>query len=506
MSDALERVAGEAAPVTLETIARQQRYVILSLMVVSLMLGVLIGAVITRGALADPDNRIVISSQGAVTDALSAAFANAADVVEPAVVHIDVREGDERLGREAKGSGVLVTSSGYILTNNHVIEGATKIRVRLYDHREFDAKVIGSDLDTDLAVLKISAGTDLPYARFGDSSKLRVGDWVLAVGSPFGLEQTVTAGIISAKDRETDGGASAFQAFLQTDAAINPGNSGGPLVNLTGEVVGINTQIATRTGAFSGIGFALPSSTATEIYNQLVATGRVNRGFLGVKVGDVTQALADKNRLDSTDGVLLEGIEPAGPAEAAGLRKGDVVLEINGERVKDRRDLIRRVGSYPAGTVVRVTYVRDGAAATATVKLTDRGEGLEASTRRLQPEDGGGFDDDEPLPPGHPDVQPQGSSGLGISSRTLTPDLARERALEGLRGAYVTYVEPGSPAAAKGLKTEDVIFSANQRRIAGPPELDELLAGLDSGDQVTLGIARRSGAKIERLFITVTVP
>src|SRR6185369_2327328 len=163
MSDALERVAGEAAPVTLETIARQQRYVILSLMVASLMLGVLIGAVITRGALADPDNRIVISSQGTVTDALSAAFANAADVVEPAVVHIDVREGDERLGREAKGSGVLVTSSGYILTNNHVIEGATKIGVRLCDHREFEAKVIGSDLDTDLAVLKISAGTDLPY-------------------------------------------------------------------------------------------------------------------------------------------------------------------------------------------------------------------------------------------------------------------------------------------------------------------------------------------------------
>ncbi len=225
MSDALERMAGEATPVTLESIARQQRYVILALMVVSLLLGVLLGAVLTRGAFADPDNRISISGQAMTADSLSSAFANAAAVVEPAVVHIDVREG---AGREAKGSGVLVTSTGYVLTNYHVVEGATKIGVRLSDHREFDGKVVGSDEDTDLAVVKIEAGTELPFARFGDSDHLRVGDWVLAVGSPFGLEQTVTAGIVGAKDRETDGGATAFQQFLQTDAAINPGNSRRP--------------------------------------------------------------------------------------------------------------------------------------------------------------------------------------------------------------------------------------------------------------------------------------
>jgi serine protease Do len=503
MSDALERAAREPAPVTLETIARQQRYVILSLMVVSLMLGVLIGAMLTRGALADPDNRIAISTQGAVTDSLSAAFANAAAIVEPAVVHIDVREGDEKLGREAKGSGVLVTSSGYVLTNFHVIDGATKIAVRLYDHREFDAKVVGRDQDTDLAVLKITSDKELPFARFGDSDKLRVGDWVLAVGSPFGLEQTVTAGIISAKDRETEGGATAFQQFLQTDAAINPGNSGGPLVNLSGEVVGINTQIATRTGAFSGIGFALPSSTAIDIYNDLASQGRVNRGFLGVQVDDVTPDLAQKNGLERGDGVLVKKIETDSPAQVAGLKAGDIVTEINGERVKDRRDLIRRIGSFPAGTVVRLTYVRDGTPATATAKLSDRGEGLEASTRRTPDDD---FEDG-PLPPGHPDVEPpKSSSAIGITSRGLTPDFARDRALEGMTGAYVTYIDPGSVAAAAGLHEGDVIVSANRQRIAGPPDLDEIMAGLSPGDPLTLSVAHRVGSKIERRFVTITMP
>jgi serine protease Do len=505
MSDALERVAGDPAPVTLETIARQQRFVILSLMVVSLFLGVLIGAVLTRGALADPDNRIAISSQGNVPDSLSAAFATAAASVEPAVVHIDVREGDERSGREAKGSGVLVTSSGYILTNFHVINGATRIAVRLYDHREFEAKVVGRDNDTDLAVLKIAADSDLPFARFGDSDRLRVGDWVLAVGSPFGLEQTVTAGIISAKDRETDGGGTPFQQFLQTDAAINPGNSGGPLVSLSGEVVGINTQIATRTGAFSGIGFALPSSTATDIYNQLVSKGRVNRGFLGIEVDDVSPEVAQKNGLDGHDGVVVRRAEASSPAELAGLKTGDIVLEINDERVKDRRDLIRRVGSFPAGTVVRIRYVREGSPATTTAKLSDRNEGIAASRPATAPDDED-FDEDDGLPPGHPDVQPKRDTGIGLSTRTLTPDFARDRALEGMTGAYVDYVEPGSAAAGSGLRAGDVVVSANQERIEGKSELDDVVSKLSSGDRLSLSVARRVGAKIERRIVTVTIP
>ncbi len=507
MSEAIEQPVVEPAAVSLQTIARQQRYIIVSLMLVSLLLGVMIGAVITRGALADPDNRIVITSGGNVTDALSSSFANAADIVEPAVVHIDVREGQPGpLGeREAKGSGVLVTATGYILTNFHVVDGATKISVRTYDHREFEGKVIGRDQDTDLAVVKITSPQPFPFARFGDSEKLRVGDWVLAVGSPFGLEQTVTAGIISAKGRETDGGATAFQQFLQTDAAINPGNSGGPLVNLAGEVVGINTQIATRTGAFSGIGFALPSSVATGIYNELVSNGRVNRGFLGVQVDDVSPEVAKANGLDGTDGVHVTGMSTdQSPAALAGLRGGDIITEINGARIKDRRDLIRRIGAFPAGTVVKLTYVREGTPGTATVKLADRTEGMLAS--RPAPPDDSGEDPDGELPPGHPDINPQSPVSLGASVRTLTRDLAHDRSLDGLTGAFVVFVDAGSIAEQGGLMAGDVIISVNQKRIASEPEYSQILAGLDTGDKVTLQIARRTGARIERRFITLTIP
>jgi serine protease Do len=507
MNESFEKAAAPPAAVTLDTIARQQRVLIASLMFVSLLLGVLIGAVLTRGALADPDNRISISTGTSVPDALSANFANAAAIVEPAVVHIDVKEGDDGpLAREAKGSGVLVTSSGYILTNFHVIDKANKIGVRLYDHREFDAKVIGRDPDTDLAVLKIDAGEALPFARFGDSDKLRVGDWVLAVGSPFGLEQTVTAGIISAKERETEGGASAFQQFLQTDAAINPGNSGGPLVNLNGEVVGINTQIATRTGAFSGIGFALPSSSAIEVYNALVSSGRVNRGFLGIRVGAVTPELAKANGLDGTDGVVITDLSTKdSPAALAGLRGGDIVTEINGEHVRDGRDLIRRIGAMPSGTVVKLTYVRDGNPGTATVKLTDRESGMKRSDDEEQPAVPPGFDDDD-LPPGHPEINPRKPAQLGITPKTLTPDLARDRSLEGLTGVLVLDVEAGSAAAEKGLAAGDVIISVNGKRIATEAEYDQRVGSLSSGDQVVLQIARRIGARIERRFIAITLP
>ena len=519
MNEALDQVAGppaaEAVPSSngaIERVARQQRIVIGSMMVATLFLGVLIGAVITRGAFADPDNRIVISSTGPVADNLSASFASAASIVEPAVVHIDVSEGEGRLGdREVKGSGVLVTETGYILTNYHVVEGAKKMRVRLYDHREFDAELIGSDRDTDLAVIRITTDKPLPFARFGDSNRLRVGDWVLAIGSPFGLEQTVTAGIISAKGRETDGGSSAFQQFLQTDAAINPGNSGGPLVNLSGEVVGINTQIATRTGAFSGIGFALPSSTASDIYNELVSKGRVNRGFLGVEVADLTPDVAKRNGLDGVDGVVINGVlREDSPAAAAGLASGDIITEINGERVRNRRDLIRRIGSYPAGSLVKLTYIREGNPGSATAKLGDREEMIAAAGGRAEELDGedpdGEQDDDLELPPGHPDVDPPVRPSLGITLRTLTPDLARDRSLDGLTGAYVMSVDPGSLAAERGLQAGDVVISVNQRRILGQPEFSDQISALNPGDELILQVARRVGAKIERRFISLRMP
>jgi serine protease Do len=481
--------------------ARRQRYVILALMVFSLTLGIFIGAMVTRGVLADPDNRISLTAGSVSADSLAASFASASSAVEPAVVAIDTREGGDADVRTGKGSGVLVTSTGFILTNFHVVEGAASIRVRLADRREFDGKVVGQDRETDLAVVKITVKDALPFANFGDSDRLRVGDWVLAIGSPFGLEQTVTHGIISARERETiAAGSSPFQKFLQTDAAINPGNSGGPLVNLAGEVIGINTQIATRTGSFSGIGLALPSKTAVEIYNQLVTSGRVGRGFLGIQVGDVSEEDASRNGLENTEGVLvsqLTGLES--PAAKAGIRKNDIITEINGERVRDGRDLIRRIGAMPIGTVVRLTYVREGQAGSATVKLTDREEGITASRGAGEPEPDG-----LPVPPRGLDSE-QERPGLGISLTTLTPDLARDRNLTGLTGVLVLDVEVGSSAFKAGLAAGDVVLSVNGARVLSEADFDGEMGSLRHGQQAVIGIARRVGTRIDRRFLRVTV-
>src|SRR2546427_2629058 len=319
--------------------SRYARVIIILIAICCLSIGIAVGAIlsgITRAGSAD--NRLTISSAPGSPDVLSASFARAARDAEPCVAHIRVWE-SEVYAREGTGSGVIVNPAGFILTNAHVVKAASKIRVKLWDGVETDAKIVGVDTQTDLAVIKIETSKPLPVARMGDSDKLTVGDWVLAIGSPFGLEQTVTAGIISAKDRVTDGGTNAFQQFLQTDAAINPGNSGGPLVNLAGEVIGINTQIATNTGRFSGIGFALPSSTAVDIYNQLVTDGRVRRGFLGITPQEMSPQIARLNKVADGQGVLVREVTGgASPAGVAGLQSGDVITAINGQKVKTVRD------------------------------------------------------------------------------------------------------------------------------------------------------------------------
>jgi serine protease Do len=512
MSDVFENPAVQAPAHSRP--AAQQRYLVLALMLFSLVLGIGIGAVVTRGALADPDNRITLTSNGVTADSLSAAFAHASELVEPCVVSIDTREGGRGdFARAGKGSGVIVTETGYIVTNFHVVEDAGTITVRLADRRQFNGKVIGRDRETDLAVVKIEADRPLPFARFGDSDRLRVGDWVLAIGSPFGLEQTVTAGIISARERETEAGSSPFQKFLQTDAAINPGNSGGPLVNLAGEVIGINTQIATRTGVFSGIGLALPSRTTVEVYNQLITSGRVGRGFLGIKIGDISDEIAQRNGLDTSDGVLVTDLShEESPAGKAGIRGGDIIIELDGQPVKDGRELIRRVGAMPVGSVVRLTYVRDGQPGSATVKLTDRETGLETSRSNELPSGPPrppfGFDDEEPglEEPDLPAPDQPGPQGIGLALRTLTPDLARDRNLEGVTGALVLDVEPGSPAARAGLGMGDVIVSAEGQRIESEQNFADLLADSAPGEKLVLSVARRSGTRIERRFVTITVP
>ena len=311
--------------------------------------------VVRPGEGTDPGARFVVYESGAMPETIGGLtlFPEAA---------LDVREGQPGpLGeREAKGSGVLVTSTGYVLTNFHVIDGATKISVRTYDHREFEGKIIGRDEDTDLAVLKITSSEPLPFARFGDSDRLRVGDWVLAVGSPFGLEQTVTAGIISAKGRETDGGATAFQQFLQTDAAINPGSSGGPLVDLDGKVVGINTAIASQNGNNTGVSFSIPANLVKRVAGQLFEKGVVTRGYLGVQLAaTIDPAEALRVGLTRVCGGLVEIVHPNTPAAAAGLRVGDVVLKLEDVQLRDEHHLINLISALPPGQRVRLTVWRD---------------------------------------------------------------------------------------------------------------------------------------------------
>lgn len=452
------------------------------------------------------DNRLTITSAPTSPDILSVTFARVARDVEPCVAHIRVWE-SEVYAREGTGSGVIVNSGGFILTNAHVVKRASKIKVKLWDGAETEAKIVGVDTQTDLAVIKIETSKPLPVVRMGDSDKLTVGDWVLAIGSPFGLEQTVTAGIISAKDRVTDGGSNAFQQFLQTDAAINPGNSGGPLVNLAGEVIGINTQIATNTGAFSGIGFALPSLTAVDVYNQLVTDGRVRRGFLGINPQEMSPQVARLNKVPDGQGVLVRDVTAgAGPAGAAGLQSGDVITAINGQKVKTVRDLIRRIASLPVGSIANIDYVRNGERRTANVKLEERKDEAEdrPSIRPIP------FDPRNPRAPEKPEERQdrnKSKSGLGINVKTLTPELARLQGLDGARGAIVFTVEPGSVADENNLTNDDLIVEMNNRAVTSQEDFLRVARELKSGDDVVIKVLRKERGPLRRVWIvSFTMP
>ncbi|HXG90998.1 MAG TPA: trypsin-like peptidase domain-containing protein [Blastocatellia bacterium] len=487
--------------------ASHHKRVVLALVAMCcISIGVAIGA-IARGLVgaASEDNRLTISNTPVTPDALSAAFARVAEMVEPSVVHIKVYE-SEIYAREGAGSGVIVNPAGYILTNQHVIGRAIKIKVKLYNGNEYDAKVIGQDSGTDLAVIKIEAREPLTVARFGDSDKLKVGDWVLAIGSPFGLEQTVTAGIISAKDRVADSNKqSAFQQFLQTDAAINPGNSGGPLVNLAGEVVGINTQIATNSGFNNGIGLALPSSTIADIYNQLVTNGRVRRGFLGISPIEMTPQIARLNKITDGSGVVIRDLtSETSPAARAGLQSGDIVTAINGQKVKNVRELIRRIASLPVGSTATISYVRGGEPRTAQVKLEERQDEDEnqPDLKRLP------FDPRKPLEKeGSKSSNPNQKPALGINVRALTADLAKLHGLEGAKGAYVTSVDPGSVADDNDVRMDDLIVEMNNRPITSQEDFQRIVRELKPGDDVVIKVLRKDRSPVRRSWIiSFTMP
>jgi serine protease Do len=392
------------------------------------------------------------------------------------------------------GSGVIVDKRGYILTNNHVIENATKIQVQLNnDTARYTAKVIGADDDTDLAVIKIETNKDLPTAKLGNSDGVQVGDWVLAIGSPFGLQATVTAGIISAKDRGGIGGtAHQFQRFLQTDAAINPGNSGGPLVDLAGQVIGINTAIITGSRGYEGVGFAVPSTAAINVYNQIVANGRVTRGSIGVSFHEDlgTNPITLKS-LGAPYGVAIESVEAGSPAEKAGLKGGDVITSVNGHPVKTGNDLVNPIAQAPIGSKVVLTYMRDRTQKEATAVVEDR--------THVFPNVAGNMDDQ----PGEP-----APSEFGLRVDNLTTDRAQRFGMDGMKGVIVTDVDPASFASDDlGFARGDVIAEINHQPITSLADYKAAVSKLKTGDSVVFKVLRRQDSdRVLTMFLSGVVP
>jgi serine protease Do len=391
--------------------------------------------------------------------------------------------------RSATGSGFIVDKNGYILTNNHVVEKADAIKVKIpNDQDEYRAKLIGYDPETDLAVIKIDAKRPLTPARVGNSDAVQVGDWAIAIGSPFGLEATVTAGIVSATGRDVPG-AEQFQRFIQTDAAINPGNSGGPLLNINGEVVGINTAIATQSGGYQGVGFALPVNTAVAVYNSIIRSGKMSRGSIGIRFTKYNNRPEIMKGLGLTGGVIIEQVTPGGPSEKAGLKAEDVIVAYNGKPVKDGDDLVNRVSSTPIGDSATVTVDRAGKKMDFKLTIADRETQIAASDDPRNSRRG------EEETPGKNDAK---SARFGISLRP-TNDTERQNAELGARGGVVvTQVQDGSFAEEIGLQERDIIVSINRQPVASVDDVRNLQGKLKAGDAVAFRIMRPAVASPNR--------
>jgi len=375
------------------------------------------------------------------------------------------------------GSGFLISSDGYLLTNHHVVEGADEITVTLPDKREFKGKLIGSDPRSDVALVKIEGGSDLPTLKIGDPAKLRVGEWVIAIGSPFNLQNTVTAGIVSAKSRETG----ELLPFIQTDAAVNPGNSGGPLINVRGEVVGINSQIFTNSGQYAGISFAIPIDEAQKIAKILRTQGKVVRGRIGVLIGEVTREVADAIGLPKAAGAAVSSVESDGPADKAGVQPGDVIIKYDGKPVESSADLRRMVAATTPGTKVTTTVWRDGAARDLMVTV---GEMPQEPVRPGLRGPGSGR-----APQGHPDV-------LGLVVSDLPAAQLKELHIE---GGAVRVDSAEGPAAAAGLRADDLILSLNITRVKNVKQFNELIGKLDLKKPIAILVRR--GDQSQRLIL-----
>ncbi len=377
------------------------------------------------------------------------------------------QQGPRGFQAQSLGSGFIISADGYILTNAHVVEGADEVSVKLTDKREFKAKVVGTDRRTDVALIKIDAA-GLPTVRFGDANRLKVGEWVVAIGSPFGFENTVTAGIVSAKGRSLP--QENFVPFIQTDVAVNPGNSGGPLFNLRGEVVGINSQIYSRTGGFMGLSFAIPIDVANDIAQQLRTTGKVTRGRIGVVIQPVTRELADGFGLPKPQGALVNSVEKGGPAEKAGIEAGDVILRFDGKPVNSSEDLPRIVGGSKPGSSIAVQVWRNKSARDLQVVVAELSD--DRATRQARG--------------GKP--QPQASNRFGMALSDLTEAQRKELKVEG--GVLVDGVQ--GAAAQAGLRRGDVILAINNQDVRSVEQFQQLMGGFDKGRIVAL-LVRRGG-------------
>ncbi len=377
--------------------------------------------------------------------------------------------------RHSLGSGVIVDKRGYILTNNHVIERADEIEVRLSDKRKLKATVVGRDSKTDLAVIKVEAKDDLPVAKLGDSGKIRIAEWVMAIGNPFGLDQTVTVGVVSAVGR-SDVGITMYEDFIQTDASINPGNSGGPLINLAGEVVGINTAIV---ASGQGIGFAIPINMAREITDRLIAQGRVVRAWLGIGIQELTEELAAQFGVKPEDGVLVGNVMKDGPAEKGGLKPGDIIQEFNAKKITGVRQLQREVAQSAVSSPATVKVLREKQPLVLTVVLGEQPSDTVAGS-------GGG--------------PPDTAERFGFSVQDLTPELREQLKVPSGDGVVVSGVVEGSPAARAGIRAGDVIVEVNRERVKSAADVARLLGEMRRGNNLLLLVQRDGNSR----FVVLT--
>ena len=398
---------------------------------------------------------------------------------------------------EALGSGVVVDRAGYILTNNHVVDKADRIRVKFHgDVAEYEAKLVGTDPSTDLAVIKVTGKSGLEPAKIGNSDGVQVGDWAVAIGSPFNYQETVTAGIISAKDREVDASMQ-FQHFLQTDAAINPGNSGGPLLNMRGEVIGINTAIASRSGAYEGIGFALPINTAVMVYNAIIKEGKVTRGGVGIAFGqsDDPTTAANLKASGVSEGVFVQSVTPGGPSEKAGIKDGDVVVAINGKPIRDGNQLVATVTATPIGNSLELTVVREGKRLNFKVQVADRAQ--------LFPDRFGNGNE------AAPEKEEGTAVSFGMTIETLTDRQIETLGIKEKSGVRVLEVEPNSFAEDIHLLKGDVIIAIAGQRINSIEDVKKVQSTLKPGDAVQFRVLRQTAAnppKWEYSFVAGFLP